>query len=84
MRPDFNLKDCYKLFDNNNKGYFDDKDLQSIFTTLNLYFTDEEIQLFYKRYRNDLSEQINEEDFINKFIPFEDAYREILNSKLPS
>lgn len=50
LKADFNIPDCFKIFDLSDTGFVTKCQFIGALTLLRLYPTDEEVDLVYKRY----------------------------------
>ena len=92
--PDFNIEDCFRLFENINLDKINGdilypEEIQCGFKKLNLFASDFEIKLFFKRFMNnnkcdDNAYFINFANFFDIFTPFTKIYREMIEKKEPN
>jgi len=52
IKSDFNLQDAFRLFETENKGFFTQTDFKSGCNFLEIFPTDDEIKLIFKRFTN--------------------------------
>lgn len=53
LKSDFNLPDAYRLFDIENKGNFNKRELEEALALLNIFPLQEEMQLLMQRFDQD-------------------------------
>ena len=83
LNPDFNVEDCFRIFELDERGYLDKDDLKYGLNLLNVYPSQHELSLLMKRF--DLQKQggINYSDFFDIIVPFEKEYRNRVEDRLP-
>lgn len=69
QRHDFNLFDCFRLFDFTNSGYISVSDLQEAFGLYGVYPTREETQLILNRYDLNRDNRLTYHEFEEMFNP---------------
>ena len=82
MESDFNVSDCFKMFDLQMTGEITRRQFEEVFNLLKLYPTSLEIELTMYRYDKQLNGKLTFNDFKDVILPFDNNYRDIvLNRK---
>jgi hypothetical protein len=68
-RNDFNLSDCFRLFDLSNTGYISVSDIQEAFGLYGVYPSREEAQLILNRYDLNKDNRLSYHEFEEMFNP---------------
>lgn len=84
LRTEFNVDDAFGIFELDRRGYLSELDLKYGLHALDIFPTDSEISLLFKRF--DLHNQgvVSFDDFFNVFSPVDREYRRTLENRLPS
>ena len=82
--PDFNCEDCFRIFEIDGKGVLYPEDIKSGLKLINVFYSDFEVQLLFKRFDLQKRGYINYSDFFDIFIPFEREYRTIVEERKPN
>ena len=84
LKTDFNIDDAFRLFELDGRGYLSENDLKYGLNTLEIFPTDAEINLLFKRF--DLRNEgiVSFEDFFEVFASVDREHRNTLESRLPS
>ena len=53
LKTDFNIEDCYKIFDIDEKGYFNMRELEEVFNLFEIYPSNDELSLVMLKYDRD-------------------------------
>eukprot|EP00825_Cyclidium_porcatum_P004529 TRINITY_DN12138_c0_g1_i1.p1 TRINITY_DN12138_c0_g1~~TRINITY_DN12138_c0_g1_i1.p1 ORF type:complete len:212 (+),score=37.27 TRINITY_DN12138_c0_g1_i1:385-1020(+) len=72
LRPDFRIKSIFKLFDKKKKGFLDQEDIVSLFNELNIKYTNQQIEIFLRKYL-----QTKEEN--QKICPYKHFIKQVLS-----
>jgi Ca2+-binding EF-hand superfamily protein len=84
LRSDFNIRDCFNLFENNNKEYITKQDFLFGCQRISLNPTNEEIDIIFKKYDLTGDGVFNYNNFFDMFIPFNREYRKMIENRLPN
>jgi len=84
LRSDFNIKDCFYLFENSYKDYITKQDFMYGCQRLSLNFNNEEINIFFKKYDLNGDGVLNYNNFFDMFVPFHKEYRTMVENRLPN
>ena len=84
LRSDFNIKDCFYLFENSYKNYITKQDFLFGCQRLSLNFTDEEIDIFFKKYDLNGDGVLSYNNFFDMFVPFHKEHRKMVENRLPN
>lgn len=82
-KPDFNLTDAFKIFDQRGLGVVDSFDLRSGLNAIGLYPTQDELDLFIARYDTSGDRRITSREFDAAFLAL-DGYYSSMVSRRPS
>ena len=84
LKPDFNCEDAFRIFEFNGRGFITPEDLRYGLKLLDIYATDNDINLLMKRF--DLLKEgfINYENFFDMVVPFEKTYRDMVEFRVPN
>jgi hypothetical protein len=80
-RADFNLFDAFRIFDFDNRGFITKVDLKLGLNDLNLYPTQEDMDLFFARYDSDGDLRLRFSEFCKAFEPLDSYQASILNRR---
>ena len=80
---DFSVEDAFRIFEKNGRGYLDRDDIKYGLSTLNIYPSEYNIDLFLRRYDLQKKGFISYEDFYDIIVPFEKEFRQNMNKRLP-
>ena len=80
---DFSLEDAFRIFEKNGRGYLDKEDIKYGLSVLNIYPSEYNLELFFKRYDLQKKGFISYEDFYDIVVPFEKEYRLNMQKRLP-
>ena len=69
MESDFNLNDCYRMFDLSDTKEISRRQFEEVFNLLKLYPTSIEIEMTMFRYDLDMDGKLNFEEFKNAILP---------------
>ena len=78
LKTDFNLEDCYKLFDNDEKGYITFREIVETYSLFSLYPKKEDLELMMKKYDKDQDGKLNYEEFCKAVQPKDKNYASLL------
>lgn len=53
LKTDFNLEDCYRIFDIDGKGYLSIRELEEGYNLFKIYPKNEELELFMRKHDKD-------------------------------
>jgi Ca2+-binding EF-hand superfamily protein len=84
LKQDFNCEDAFRIFEFNGRGFITPEDLRYGLKLLDIYATDNDINLLMKRF--DLLKEgfINYENFFDMVVPFEKIYRDMVEFRVPN
>ena len=82
-KPDFNLTDAFKIFDQRGMGVVDSFDLRSGLNAIGLYPTQDELDLWVARYDTTGDRRINSREFDTAFLAL-DGYYSSMVARRPS
>ena len=82
-KPDFNLSDAFKIFDQRGMGVVDSLDLRSGLNAIGLYPTQDELDLWVARYDTTGDRRINSREFDTAFLAL-DGYYSSMVARRPS
>ena len=82
--PDFNCEDCFRIFEIDEKGVLYPEDIKSGLKLINVFYSDFEIKLLFKRFDLQKRGYINFSDFFDIYIPFQKEYRTIVEERKPN
>ena len=82
--PDFNCEDCFRIFEIDEKGVLYPEDIKSGLKLINVFYSDFEIKLLFKRFDLQKRGYINYSDFFDIFVPFQREYRTIVEERKPN
>jgi len=78
LESDFNIQDCYRMFDLSDTGQITRRQFEEVFNLLKLFPTSLEIELTLFRYDKDLDGRLNFEEFKEVVLPFDSNYRDLV------
>lgn len=81
MESDFNVSDCFKMFDLQMTGEITRRQFEEVFNLLKLYPTSLEIELTMYRYDKQFNGKLTFDDFSDVILPFDKNYRDIVLSR---
>lgn len=84
LRSDFNVEDCYRIFELNGRGFVDEADLKYGLSQLDIYASQNDIKLIMRRADIKRTGIINYGDFFDLVTPFEKDYRSMVENRIPS
>ena len=81
LKPDFNLHDAFRIFDQSHYGQISVADVRDGLAAIGVFPTSEEADLFFKRYDADGSLRINFHEFSEAFLSQDSYYQHMLNRR---
>ena len=84
LRPDFNCEDCFRIFELDGKGKLYPEDIKEGLNLIGVFYSDFEIDLFFKRFDLKNKGYIDYSDFFDIFVPFQREYRNIVEERKPN
>ena len=84
LRPDFNCEDCFRIFELDGKGKLYPEDIKEGLNLIGVFYSDFEIDLFFKRFDLQKKGYINYSDFFDIFVPFQKEFRSIVEDRKPN
>ena len=84
LKPDFNLCDAFRIFDERESGYISMSDFKNGLADIGVAVPHEEIELFFKRYDRDGDALLAFSEFTEAFTPYESYYASIIGRRTSS
>jgi len=84
LRTDFNIDDAFRLFELDGRGYLSENDLKYGLNVLEIFPTDAEINVLFKKFDLRNEGVVSFEDFFEVFASVDKEYRNTLENRLPS
>lgn len=84
LKPDFNICDAFRIFDERECGYVSLTDFKNGLTDLGISEPHEHIELFYKRFDRNQDGLIGFSEFTDAFTPHEQYYAQIISRRTSS
>ena len=81
LKADFNIPDCFGIFDLSASGFVTKCQFIGALTLLRLYPTNEEVDLVYKRYNRTKDKPMSLKEFEAMICPRNDHYRALLMAR---
>jgi len=81
LKPDFNLCDHFRIFDQNQNAYITTSDLERGLRFFNVYPSREELYLFYRNLDNDNDGRLKFMDLSEAFLPKLEEYNVIMANR---
>lgn len=81
LKADFNLTDCFKIFDVNYRGSIGSLELREGLSAIGVYPTQDEIDLFIARYDKSGCRRLSSSDFAHAFLAHDSYYASMLNRR---
>jgi len=69
LKIDFNLLDCFKVFDRKGKGFISKIEFELSLNDIGVFPTRDELYLFFKRYDSDEDGYLRYSEFIKAILP---------------
>ena len=83
LESDFNVEDCWRMFDLNNSGWVTRRQFEEVFNLMQLYPTALEIELTLFRYDADHNGRLSKKEFTDIILPNDQNYRELVERRKP-
>ena len=74
LKPDFNMVDAFQIFDSNRDGRVDQFELREGLAAIGVFPTQDEIDLFIKRYDTSGDRRLNMREFSDAFLALDASY----------
>lgn len=84
LKPDFNLCDAFRIFDEKECGYISQTDFKNGLADIGLSISHDEIELFFRRYDRDGDALLAFSEFSEAFTPYESYYASIIGRRTSS
>ena len=84
LKPDFNLCDAFRIFDERECGYISMSDLKNGLADIGISVPHDEIDLFFKKYDRDGDALLAFSEFSEAFTPYESYYASIIGRRTSS
>lgn len=81
QKPDFNVFDAFRIFDIDSRGWISHSDLKLGLNEIGVYPSNEELDLYFKRYDKDVDGRIKFSEFCDSFSPIDNYYGTMLNRR---
>jgi Ca2+-binding EF-hand superfamily protein len=81
QKPDFNLFDAFRIFDVDSRGFVTHTDLKYGLNDIGVFPSNEELDLFFKRYDKNMDSRIRFSEFCDAFTPTDSYYSTLLNRR---
>jgi Ca2+-binding EF-hand superfamily protein len=78
LRPDFNIADCYSIFDTQCQGFISRLQFEEVYTIHMLYPSTYDICLLLSRYNLTRNGSLHYDEFVDMIAPRDEKYKEIL------
>ena len=82
--PDFNCEDCFRIFEVDKKGSLYPEDIKIGLKLLGVFYSDFEVELFFRRFDLQNRGYINYSDFFDIFVPFQKDFRNMVEERKPN
>ena len=84
MRPDFNVEDAFRIFENPQNGKISFGDLQNTLKQLGIFPSLKEVKLLMRRADIQNKGFIDYSDFFDLLVPYQKKYRDNVERRIPS
>lgn len=81
QRPDFNLYDAFRIFDQDSRGYITYTDLKQGLNDIGIFPAVEELELYIKRYDKNNDHRLRFSEFSDSLTPLDAYYSNLLNRR---
>lgn len=78
LKSDFNLDDCFKVFDIDERGNINLRELEEAYNILGLYPQREELELVINKYDKDHDGKLDFSEFTNMVVPRDKNYASLI------
>jgi len=83
LRTDFNLIDAFRVFDTDGKGWVTMDEIKDGLNCYGVFISDEDIDLYLKRYDKDEDGKLRYSEFCDSFLPNDTFHASLLAKKAP-
>lgn len=83
LKTDFNIEDCYRIFDVDAKGYISLRELEEGYNLYKIYPQKAELELLMKKYDIDEDGKLKFQEFTNIIVPKDKNYAALLLTRKP-
>jgi len=84
QKEDFNLFDAFRMLDRSCNGWVYINQIHQVLDQLNVTFSREELELFFKRYDRNQDGKLQYSEFCESFSPLDSYYESLLNKRRSS
>jgi Ca2+-binding EF-hand superfamily protein len=83
LKTDFNLEDCYRVFDVTGKGHINLRELEEAYNIYGLYPQKEELELVLSKYDKDNDGKLSFSEFCDMVVPRDKNYASLVINRKP-